>query len=83
MAADIDRSALILYGSETGNAQDMAEDLGRLCSRLHFRTDVDELDSVDLVRDSTPVPRRILTRVTELSAAVSAGLLRHLNYWAR
>ncbi|KAI6780424.1 NADPH-dependent diflavin oxidoreductase-like protein [Emericellopsis cladophorae] len=42
------RSALVLYGSETGNAQDMAEELGRLCARLHFSTDVDELDAVDL-----------------------------------
>lgn len=44
-----DRSALILYGSETGNAQDMADELGRLCQRLRFKTNVDQLDSTDLV----------------------------------
>lgn len=42
------RNALILYGSETGNAQDMAEELGRLCQRLHFANRVAALDAVDL-----------------------------------
>lgn len=49
-----DRSVLVVYGSETGNAQDMAEDLGRLCARQHFRTQVDELDAIDLVRGNAP-----------------------------
>lgn len=44
-----DRTVLVLYGSETGNAQDMAEELGRICQRLHFTTHVEELDGVDLV----------------------------------
>ncbi|KAM0299688.1 hypothetical protein HYE67_006026 [Fusarium culmorum] len=43
-----DRSVLVLYGSETGNAQDMAEELGRICQRLHFKSRVEELDAVDL-----------------------------------
>ncbi|KAH6895279.1 hypothetical protein B0T10DRAFT_477539 [Thelonectria olida] len=43
-----DRTVLILYGSETGNAQDMAEELGRVCQRLHFGSHVNELDAVDL-----------------------------------
>ncbi|RSL64821.1 NADPH-dependent diflavin oxidoreductase 1 [Fusarium euwallaceae] len=43
-----DRTVLILYGSETGNAQDMAEELGRVCQRLHFKSRVEELDAVDL-----------------------------------
>nr|WGZ60624.1 cytochrome P450 [Fusarium tricinctum] len=43
-----DRSVLVLYGSETGNAQDMAEELGRVCQRLHFKSRVEELDAVDL-----------------------------------
>jgi hypothetical protein len=45
-----ERSALILYGSETGNAQDVAEELGRLCERLRFATNVCALDDIDLVR---------------------------------
>lgn len=42
------RSALVLYGSETGNAQDIAEDLGRTLGRLRFRTSVVEMDDVGL-----------------------------------
>lgn len=44
------RTALVLYGSETGNAQDVAEEIGRLLERLRFVTKVAELDSVQLVR---------------------------------
>jgi sulfite reductase alpha subunit-like flavoprotein len=48
------RTALILYGSETGNAQDVAEELGRLCERLRFQTQVAELNAVNLVcRDTS------------------------------
>ncbi|KAK2589770.1 NAPDH-dependent diflavin reductase [Conoideocrella luteorostrata] len=43
-----DRTVLVLYGSETGNAQDMAEELDKLCQRLHFTSRVEELDSVGL-----------------------------------
>lgn len=43
------RSALITYGSETGNAQDFAEELGRLTQRLRFMTRVCRLDAVELV----------------------------------
>ncbi|KAF2721728.1 NADPH-dependent FMN/FAD containing oxidoreductase [Polychaeton citri CBS 116435] len=42
------RSALVLYGSETGNAQDVAEEVGRLLIRYRFRTTVRDLDSVQL-----------------------------------
>ena len=44
-----DRSALILYGSETGNSQDVAEELGRIAERLHFVTRVSEMDVVEIV----------------------------------
>jgi sulfite reductase alpha subunit-like flavoprotein len=44
-----DRSALVLYGSETGNSQDVAEELGRVAERLHFVTRVSEMDLVDIV----------------------------------
>jgi len=43
------RSALVLYGTETGNAQDVAEEVGRLTERLRFETTVIDLDSVELV----------------------------------
>lgn len=40
------RTALVLYGSETGNSQDVAEEMGRLTERLRFNTQVSELNSV-------------------------------------
>ncbi|KKK26546.1 hypothetical protein ARAM_002953 [Aspergillus rambellii] len=40
------RSALVLYGSETGNAQEVAEEIGALAERLHFTTHVSALNHV-------------------------------------
>ena len=48
-ATATDRTALIAYGTETGNAQDAAEDAARLCERLRFKTHVLELDLISLV----------------------------------
>ena len=44
-----ERSALITYGSETGNAQDVAEELTQIAERLHFLTRVCTLDEVEPV----------------------------------
>ncbi|OQV03978.1 Oxidoreductase NAD-binding domain-containing protein [Cladophialophora immunda] len=41
------RSALVLYGTETGTAQDLAEEVGRTLERLHFYTDVLGLENVN------------------------------------
>jgi len=41
------RPALVAYGTETGNAYDYAEELGRLLERVHFFTHVSKLDAVD------------------------------------
>lgn len=41
------RSALIAYGSETGNAHDYAEELGRMLERIYFWTHVSKLDAID------------------------------------
>lgn len=41
---DQTRSALILYGSETGNAQEVAEELCALTERLRFTTHISELN---------------------------------------
>lgn len=43
------RSILILYGSETGNSQDMAEELGKSAQRLHFKPVVEDMNSIQLV----------------------------------
>ncbi|OAF99465.1 riboflavin synthase domain-like protein [Paraphaeosphaeria sporulosa] len=42
------RRALVVYGSETGTAQDVAEELGRIAERLRFDTEVVELDAISL-----------------------------------
>lgn len=44
-----DRRLLILYGSQTGNAQDVAERVWREGRRRHFRTRVLSMDSYDRV----------------------------------
>lgn len=51
------RRALVLYGSETGTAQDVAEELGRLVERLRFTAHVTELNTVpiDSISDFTIV----------------------------
>jgi sulfite reductase alpha subunit-like flavoprotein len=49
-----DRTALILYGSETGNSQDVAEELGRVAERIHFQTVVCEMDQVNIVWPCSP-----------------------------
>lgn len=41
------RTALVLYGSETGTAQELAEELGRLTERLHFTARVTDLNSIN------------------------------------
>lgn len=45
------RRALVLYGSETGSAQDVAEEMGRIAERLRFDTQVAELNAIGLVRE--------------------------------
>ena len=44
-----ERTALVLYGSETGNAQDIADEMGRMSERLRFSTDVINLNAVETV----------------------------------
>lgn len=40
---------LVLYGSQTGTAQDIAERVGREGRRRHFRTQVTAMDEYDKV----------------------------------
>ncbi|CCH45991.1 NADPH-dependent diflavin oxidoreductase 1 [Wickerhamomyces ciferrii] len=44
----MDRSITVLFGSETGNAQDFAETLTRSLERLHFKVHLSSLDDYDL-----------------------------------
>ncbi len=57
------RTALVAFGSETGTAQDVAEELGRLTERLCFMTKITELDNVDLVSCRHLVQERPSERV--------------------
>lgn len=43
------RQLLVLYGSQTGTAQDTAERVGREGKRKHFRVRVLDMDSYDTV----------------------------------
>ncbi|PPJ50972.1 hypothetical protein CBER1_06823 [Cercospora berteroae] len=89
------RTALILYGSETGNAQDVAEEIGRMTERLRFDTTVLDLDSVvlkDLLRPSIVIFSISTTGQGEmpqnargfwkklLSSALKPGILRRLRF---
>ncbi|KAM7200045.1 hypothetical protein V8F20_005466 [Naviculisporaceae sp. PSN 640] len=42
------RNIIILYGSETGNAEDIALELSKMTRRLHFKTTVDEMNNIKL-----------------------------------
>jgi sulfite reductase alpha subunit-like flavoprotein len=44
------RKLLLLYGSETGCAQDTAERIGRQARRRHFKARVIAMDEYDRVR---------------------------------
>ena len=46
---EADRKLLILYGSQTGTAQDVAEKIYREAKRRHFSAKVIALDSYNIV----------------------------------
>lgn len=46
---ELSRNALILYGSETGNAQDSAERIGLEMLRYRFRVRIVSMDAYSLV----------------------------------
>lgn len=80
------RSVLILYGSETGNAQEVAEELGVLTERLHFATHVCELNQSKPVRSVFTLYYHCDVSVTN-SVGITGGSfllhadhLRHLHY---
>ena len=45
---DVARSLLVLYGSQTGTAQEVAERVGREATRLHFSVVVSAMDNFPL-----------------------------------
>lgn len=62
------RRALVVYGSETGNAQDVAEEMGRVAERLRFHTEVTELNAISLVRWWRALEVTVLTGVETTTA---------------
>lgn len=44
-----DRSLLVLYGTETGHSQEIAQEIGDAAERLRFRTTVEQMNDVSLV----------------------------------
>jgi flavodoxin len=45
----LERDLLILYATETGNAQEVADRVARQCRRLHFKSRVVNIESYSLV----------------------------------
>lgn len=78
-----ERSAIVLYGSETGNAQEVAEELGRMAERLHFVTHVSEMNAVKAVRPSkaiAPGMSRLLMSSAGISLVLYVDLLRCFDH---
>lgn len=44
------RSVVVLYGSQTGTAEDVSSHVGRELRRLHFNTTVVAMDTYDKVQ---------------------------------
>lgn len=81
-----ERSALILYGTETGNAQEVAEELGALTERLRFATHVSELNQSKPVSitsrtfcSSLPPPQD-LWLICNLSVSLGGTFLVHAHH---
>lgn len=50
------RSLLVLYGTETGKSQEIAQEIGRAAEGLRFQTQVEEMNDVPLVSPATNHP---------------------------
>lgn len=48
-----DRSLLVLYGTETGHSQEIAHEIADTAERLRFRTTVEQMNDVSLVRTTS------------------------------
>jgi hypothetical protein len=78
------RSMAIVYGTETGNSEDIARELGDMAERLHFQTTVDEMNSFSLV--CLEAVLCLIARTNwwlERSSAIYSGHIRLFNHWAR
>lgn len=71
-----ERRLLVLYGSQTGTAQDVAERVGREGRRRHFRTQVTAMDEYDKVNHS------VITSMAHV-AQVNDTFLHRLSWCMR
>ena len=86
---------MVLYGSETGNAQDVAEEVGRMTERLRFDTSILDFDSIqlrDILKPTVVIfalsttgqgemPQNVrLFWKTLLSGALKPGILRRVCF---
>lgn len=65
-----DRSLLVIYGTETGHSQEIAEEIGDAAARLRFRTTIEQMNDVSLVSNSKSC-------VLFLPSLLQCTLLRH------
>jgi hypothetical protein len=79
------RSLLILYATETGNAQDAADYIARECRRICFQCRVASVDSYSLVRPSlfhTGTCQQIINRsITDRSHLRKYCRFRGIHHW--
>lgn len=71
------RTALILYGTETGTSQDVAEEVGRLTQRLHFNTDVAGFEDVAI----TELPKYTVTIFVIATTGQGEFPSNALSFW--
>ena len=75
------RTALLAFGSETGNASNYAEELSQSLQRIHFQTRVATLDAIEVVRISgtDKLVSKIKDR-TDLVESIYHRRHRHIDY---
>lgn len=55
------RRLLVLYGTETGNSQEIAQEIGQAAERLRFQTEIEEMNDVPLVSPTAfPIHHQII-----------------------
>lgn len=59
------RSMLVLYGTETGKSQEIAQEIGRAAEGLRFQTEVEEMNDVPLVSSITTTSDQNSTKTDE------------------
>jgi sulfite reductase alpha subunit-like flavoprotein len=77
------RRLLILYATETGNAQDAADYIARECRRIRFQCRVASVDSYSLVRTLAHCrePCHSIITISDGSHFRKYCRFRHIHHW--